>query len=187
MNEQKMTDNMNQQNVYISVTHDFLQALNPEWDIDNNKRHLMAALRLVGFDVNKKFDIMSNVNIRYVHAPMYARETIVYQGQMISGYPFAGIYNNKEILDLNIKTDVNIDALTKFLTEKDKNGKLVSDFDFVDESSYIPEGGKEFKNQYLSKEDKKRYKIFNKNDEQLEILLEREEVFVSPFDSIEED
>lgn len=175
-----------EENIYCSVTIDFLRAINSEWDVDNNNNHLLAALRLVGIDVTKKFDKMESMFVRYVHAPMFSRETTIYQGKMVQNYPFNNLYKNVEILDVNIKNDLNIEVLTKFLTEKDKNGKLVSDFDFVDESYYIPEGGKEFKNQYISKQDKVKYFVCNKNDEELEELLQREEIFHSPFD-IEED
>ena len=173
---------------YVSISSDFLKSLNPEWDIENNNNHLLASLRACGIDITKRVDKMTNMNVRYQHAPQFARETTVYQGRMIKNYPFKSIFNGCEILDINLKNDNNIQTVINFLNEMDANKKKVSDFDFVEESNYDgKEGIRDLKNQYVSKEQKKKYKIMNKNDEQLDILLQQENLFESPFDDFEDE
>lgn len=183
-----MSETLNTQTTYVSVTIDFLKALNPDWDIENDNRHLFAALRAVGINPEKKIDVLKDKFVRYVHAPLYSRETTIYQGQLIKGYQFADMYNNIEVLDVNIKNDVNIETVVKFLTEMDKKKKLVQDFDFEDESCYVgSEGNRDLKNNYMTKQDKKKYKVINVNDETLDKILEKKEIYSSPFDLPEED
>lgn len=173
---------------YVSITLDFLKSLNPDWDIEKNNNHLLAALRACGVDVTKRVDKMTNMNIRYQHAPRYARETTVYQGRLIKNYPFESIYNNVEVLDINIKNDNNIQTVINFLNEMDINKKKVSDFDFVEESNYDgKEGIRDLKNIYLSRSDKKKYKVMNKNELQIEELMQQQGLFESPFDDYPED
>lgn len=172
---------------YVSVTSDFLKSLNPEWDIENNNNHLLGALRACGVDITKRVDKMTNMNVRYQHAPQFARETTIYQGRLIKNYPFESMYNGCEILDINLKNDNNIQTVINFLNEMDVSKKKVSDFDFVEESNYDgKEGIRDLKNQYVSKQDKIKYKICNKNEEQLDALLAKENLFESPFDVVED-
>lgn len=173
---------------YVSVSHEFLQSINPNWNIDTNRNHLLAALRAAGVNISKRVDQMEDMWIRYPHAPMFSRKTTIYQGRLLENYPFASMYKGCEILDINLKNDNNIQTVINFLNEMDINKKKVSDFDFVEESNYDgKEGIRDLKNQYVSKEQKKRYKIMNKNDEQLDILLQQENLFESPFDDFEDE
>lgn len=182
-----MNSELNPMN-YVSITSDFLKSLNPEWDIENNNNHLLSALRACGVDITKRVDKMTNMNVRYQHAPQFARETTIYQGRLIKQYPFESMYNGCEILDINLKNDNNIQTVINFLNEMDANKKKVSDFDFVEESNYDgKEGIRDLKNQYVSKEQKKKYRVMNKNDEQLDILLQQENLFESPFDDFEDE
>lgn len=173
---------------YVSITSDFLKSLNPEWDIENNNNHLLAGLRACGVDITKRVDKMTNMNVRYQHAPQFARDTTIYQGRLIKQYPFESMYKGCEILDINLKNDNNIQTVINFLNEMDASKKKVSDFDFVEESNYDgKEGIRDLKNIYTSKEDKKKYKVMNKNELQIEELMQQQGLFESPFDDYPED
>lgn len=166
---------------FQSVTLDFLRSL-PGLDVDNNKNHLMAALYAVGFDVEKKIDRVDNVNIRYRHSPMHVRETTIFQGQLRSNYPYKSIYKNHDVLDVDARNPKNgkeFNVVVEMLQAESK--KVVTDLPF-DVPDYEGVNGVSEKNYNRSQEEKSRYKIINPQEEPINELLKREEIFESPFE-----
>ena len=163
-----------------SVTLDFLRSL-PDLDVDNNKNHLMAALYAVGFDVEKKIDRVDNVNIRYRHSPMHVRETTIFQGQLRSNYPHKSIYKNHDVLDVDARNPKNgkeFNVVVEMLQAESK--KVVTDLPF-DVPDYEGDNAGE-KNFNRSPEEKARYKIINPQEDPINELLKREDIFESPFE-----
>lgn len=178
----KMTEEFNVENLYISVTHEFLEQLNPEWDLKNNN-HLLAALYAVGMNVSEKWEVMSDMLVRYPHKPSECRVTTIYQGKIRDNYMFASMYRNKEVLDFNPtnkKQQVSIEQLLKFHNNETK--QLVTDLPYEE-----PVELNDDRQRYMNKRDKQKYKIVNKNNEELEVLMQKQELFESPFLNIEED
>lgn len=176
----KSVNDVSPEDRFQSVTLDFIRSL-PGQDVDNNKNHLMAALYAVGFDVEKKIDRVDNVNIRYRHSPMHVRETTIFQGQLRSDYPYKSIYKNHDVLDVNAKapkTDKEFNVVVEMLQAESK--QLVTDFPFdVPDYEGVNAGEKNFNR---SPEEKSRYKVFNPQEEPINNLFKREEIFESPFE-----
>ena len=173
--------NLSPEDKYKSVTIDFLRSL-PELDVDNNKNHLMAALHVIGFDVEKKIDRVDNVNIRYRHSPMHVRETTVFQGQLRSDYPYKSIYKNHDVLDVNAKdpkTDKEFNVVVEMLQSESK--QLVTDLPY-EIPDYEGVNGQSEKNYNRSQEEKSRYSVINPYEEQIDEFLKREDIFESPFE-----
>lgn len=173
--------NLSPEDKYKSVTIDFLRSL-PELDVDNNKNHLMAALYVIGFDVSKKIDRVEGVLVRYRHSPMHVRETTIFQGQLRSDYPYKNIYKNHDVLDVNAKdpkTDKEFNVVVEMLQSESK--QLVTDLPY-DIPDYEGVNGVSEKNYNRSQEEKSRYKIINPQEEPINELLKREEIFESPFE-----
>lgn len=173
--------NLSPEDKYKSVTIDFLRSL-PELDVENNKNHLMTALHVIGFDVEKKIDRVENVLVRYHHSPMHVRETIIFQGQLRSDYPYKNIYNKLDILDVdarNPKNDKEFNVVVEMLQSESK--QLVTDLPF-DVPDYEGVNGVSEKNYNRSQEEKSRYKIINPQDLSLAELMKQDEIFQSPFE-----
>lgn len=172
--------NLSPEDKYKSVTIDFLRSL-PELDVDNNKNHLMAALHVIGFDVSKKIDRVESVLVRYRHSPMHVRETTIFQGQLRSDYPYKNIYNNLDILDVNAKepkTDKEFNVVVGLLQAESK--QLVTDLPYeIPDYEGVNAGEKNYNR---SPEEKSRYAVINPQDEPINELLKREDIFESPFE-----
>ena len=166
---------------YKYVTIDFLRSL-PELDVENNKNHLMAALYAIGFDVSKKIDRVEGVLVRYRHSPMHVRETIIFQGQLRSDYPYKNIYNNLDILDVNAKNpknDKEFNVVVEMLQSESK--QLVTDLPY-EIPDYEGVKGQSEKNYNRSSEEKARYVVINPQDKSLSELMQQDELFESPFE-----
>lgn len=93
--------------VHISVTVDFLKEL-PELlihgvltklEVENNQKHLEAALRAVGFSIDEqstKFQtsVLRGVKVRCAQLPSTYRHTDIYTGCMIPGYEYPNLYKD---------------------------------------------------------------------------------------------
>lgn len=173
--------NMSPEDKYKSVTIDFLRSL-PELDVENNKNHLMAALHVIGFDVSKKIDLVEGVLVRYRHSPMHVRETIIFQGQLRSDYPYKNIYNSLDILDVDARNHKNsreFGIIVEMLQSESK--QLVTDLPY-DIPDYEGVKGQSEKNYNRSSEEKARYAVINPQDMSLSELLKQDELFESPFE-----
>lgn len=166
---------------YKSVTIDFLRSL-PELNVEDNKNHLMAALYVVGFDVEKKIDRVENVQVRYRRSPMHVRETVIFQGQLREDYAYKNIYNNLDILDVdarNPKNDKEFNVVVEMLQSESK--QLVTDLPY-EIPDYDGVNGVSEKNYNRSPEEKSRYKIINPQDLSLSELMKQNNLFESPFE-----
>ena len=173
--------NLSPEDKYKSVTIDFLRSL-PELDVDNNKNHLMAALHVVGFDVSKKIDRVEGVLVRYRHSPMHVRETIIFQGQLRSDYPYKNIYNSLDILDVdarNPKNSKEFNVVVEMLQSESK--QLVTDLPY-EIPDYEGVKGVSEKNYNRSSEEKARYAVINPQDKSLSELMQQDALFESPFE-----
>lgn len=173
--------NLSPEDKYKSVTIDFLRSL-PELDVENNKNHLMAALRAIGFDVSKKIDRVEGVLVRYRHSPMHVRETTIFQGQLRSDYPYKNIYNSFDILDVdarNHKNSKEFGIIVEMLQSESK--QLVTDLPY-EIPDYEGVKGQSEKNYNRSSEEKARYVVINPQDKSLSELMQQDELFESPFE-----
>lgn len=173
--------NLSPEDKYKSVTIDFLRSL-PELDVDNNKNHLMAVLHVIGFDVSKKIDRVENVLVRYRHSPMHVRETIIFQGQLRSDYPYKNIYNSLDILDVdacNPKNSKEFNVVVEMLQAESK--KVVTDLPY-EIPDYEGVKGQSEKNYNRSSEEKARYAVINPQDKSLSELIQQDDLFESPFE-----
>ena len=173
--------NLSPEDKYKSVTIDFLRSI-PELDVDNNKNHLMAALHVIGFDVSKKIDRVEGVLVRYRHSPMHVRETIIFQGQLRSDYPYKNIYNSLDILDVdarNHKNSKEFGIIVEMLQSESK--QLVTDLPY-EIPDYEGVKGQSEKNYNRSSEEKARYAVINPQDLSLSELMQQDELFESPFE-----
>ncbi len=173
--------NLSPEDKYKSVTIDFLHSI-PELDVDNNKNHLMATLHVVGFDVSKKIDRVEGVLVRYRHSPMHVRETIIFQGQLRSDYPYKNIYNSLDILDVdarNPKNDKEFNVVVEMMQSESK--QLVTDLPY-EIPDYEGVKGQSEKNYNRSSDEKARYKIINPQGVSLSELMQQDELFESPFE-----
>ena len=173
--------NLSPEDKYKSVTVDFLRSLT-ELDVDNNKNHLMAALHAVGFDVSKKIDRVEGVLVRHHHSPMHVRETIIFQGQLRSDYPYKNIYNSLDILDVDARNHKNsreFGNIVEMLQSESK--QLVTDLPY-EIPDYEGVKGQSEKNYNRSSEEKARYKIINPQGVSLSELMQQDELFESPFE-----
>ena len=171
--------NLSPEDKYKSVTIDFLRSL-PELDVENNKNHLMAALYAIGFDVSKKIDRVEGVLVHISHR--YVRETIIFQGQLRSDYPYKNIYNSLDILDVdarNPKNDKEFNVVVEMLQSESK--QLVTDLPY-EIPDYEGVNGQSEKNYNRSSEEKARYKIINPQGVSLSELMQQDELFESPFE-----
>ena len=173
--------NLSPEDKYKSITIDFLRSL-PELDVENNKNHLMAALHAIGFDVSKKIDRVEGVLVRYRHSPMHVRETIIFQGQLRSDYPYKNIYNSLDILDVdarNPKNSKEFGIIVEMLQSESK--QVVTDLPY-EIPDYEGVKGQSEKNYNRSSEEKARYAVINPQDISLSELMQQDELFESPFE-----
>lgn len=173
--------NLSPEDKYKSVTIDFLRSL-PELDVDNNKKHLMAALYVIGFDVSKKIDRVEGVLVRYRHSPMHVRETTIFQGQLRSDYPYKNIYNSLDILDVDARNHKNsreFGIIVEMLQSESK--QLVTDLPY-EIPDYEGVKGQSEKNYNRSSEEKARYAVINPQDISLSELMQQDDLFESPFE-----
>ena len=173
--------NLSPEDKYKSVTIDFLRSL-PELDVENNKNHLMAALHVIGFDVEKKIDRVEYVLVRYRHSPRHVRETTIFQGQLRSDYPYKNIYNSLDILDIdarNPKNSKEFGIIVEMLQSESK--QVVTDLPY-EIPDYEGVKGQSEKNYNRSSEEKARYVVINPQDKSLSELMQQDDLFESPFE-----
>ena len=171
--------NVSPEDKYKSVSLEFLQSL-PDLDIENNKNHLLAALYAVGFDIEKKFDRVEGVLVRYKHSPSHARNTTIFQGQLRDNFPYKSIYKNVDILDVdarNPKCDKEFNIVVNMLKNDTKQEVTSLPFDLPDYE------GVGIEKQYSrTVEEKRRYMVANPQDMSLSELISQEVLFESPFE-----
>ena len=98
---------------HISVTLDFLRTI-PGFNI-KEENQLRAALYAIGFQVSdadglpKRITMLHNKNVRCANFPSTYRKTTIFVGDMRNDYPYAGIYNGIDILDVEMYSEKDME------------------------------------------------------------------------------
>lgn len=174
-------ENVSYSDSFKSVTLEFLEAL-PDLDVKNNQKHFLAAMYILGFDVTKKIHEISDVLVRFKHAPSYSRKTTLYAGTLRKDFSLKSIWRNVDVMDLDCRETQNDKEFNVVVQMLQKEKQLVTDLPFDLPVYEGKDGSLDLKNQYLTKEDKRKYKVINLKEEGLDKLLKKEEIFESPFE-----
>jgi len=113
---------------------------------------------------------------------MHVRETIIFQGQLRSDYPYKNIYNSLDILDVDARNHKNsreFDTIVEMLQSESK--QLVTDLPY-EIPDYEGVNGQSEKNYNRSSEEKARYAVINPQDKSLSELMQQDALFESPFE-----
>lgn len=174
-------DSVSPEDKYKSVSLDFLRSL-PCLDIDNNRNHLLAALHVVGFNIEKKFDRVEGVLVRYKHSPSHVRNATIFQGQLRDNFPYKSIYKNVDILDIDArdpKSDKQFSIVVDMMKSESK--QLVTDLPY-EIPDYTGVDGVSEKQYNRSPEEKRKYSVVNPQDLSLSDLMKQDDIFESPFE-----
>lgn len=174
-------ENVSYSDSFKSVTLEFLEAL-PSLDVKNNQKHFLAAMFLLGFDVTKKIHEISDVLVRFKHAPSYSRKTTLYAGTLRKDFSLKSIWRNTDVMDLDCRNTQNDKEFNVVVQMLQKEKQLVTDLPFDLPVYEGRDGTLDLKNHYLTKDDKKRYKVINLKEESMDKLLAKEQIFESPFE-----
>lgn len=175
-------ENVSYSDSFKSVTLEFLEAL-PNLDVKNNQKHFLAAMNMLGFDVTKKIHEISDVLVRFKHAPSYSRKTTLYAGTLRKDFSLKNIWRNTDVMDLDCRNTQNDKEFSVVVQMLQKEKQLVTDLPFDLPVYEGQHGTLDLKNQYLTKLDKKKYKVVNLREEGLDELLKKDEIFESPFEN----